>query len=85
MWKKVEAMKDLLFHSPNYYPAWVAPLSIEFPRQEWAVISFSRGSCLPRNWTPVSCVSGIFFTVWATRQPTRVNEEDLLQQDMSKR
>ena len=42
------AMKDLLFHSPNYYPAWVAPLSIEFPRQEyWSGQPFPSPGDLP--------------------------------------
>ena len=26
---------------------------------EWVAISSSRGSCQPRNWTPISCVSCI--------------------------
>ena len=34
---------------------------------EWVVIPFSRGSSQPRDWTQVSCIAGIFFTVWATR------------------
>ena len=34
---------------------------------EWSVISFSRGSSQPRNWTPVSCITGRFFTNWAMR------------------
>ena len=34
---------------------------------EWAVISFSRGSSPPRNWTLVSCIAGRFFTDEATR------------------
>ena len=29
---------------------------------EWVPISFSRGSSWPRDWTRVSCTSGIFFT-----------------------
>ena len=34
---------------------------------EWVAISFSRGS-RPRDRTPVSCIAGRFFTVWATRE-----------------
>ena len=37
---------------------------------EWVVISFSRGSLWPRSQTWVSwvsCITGGFFTVWATR------------------
>ena len=36
---------------------------------EWVAISSSRGSCLPRNWTHVSCVSCIgrqICCLWAT-------------------
>ena len=58
-----------------------APLSMEFSRQEsmkfskfntveWVVISFSRGSFQPRDWTHISYVSYIanlvFFTTSAT-------------------
>ena len=35
-------------------------------------ISFSRGSCRPREWTCVSwvsCITGRFFTCWAIRDP----------------
>ena len=35
---------------------------------EWIVISLSRGSSQPRNWTQVSHTAGRLFTVWATRQ-----------------
>ena len=35
---------------------------------EWIVISFSRGSSQPRDWTRVSCIIGRRFTVWATRE-----------------
>ena len=37
---------------------------------EWTVISFSRESSWPRNWTQVFCIAGRFFTaklfVWIT-------------------
>ena len=35
---------------------------------EWGVISFSRGSFWPRLWTPVSCITGEFFSDWATTE-----------------
>ena len=35
---------------------------------EWVAYPFSRGSSLPRNQTGVSCISGRFFTSWATRE-----------------
>ena len=31
----------------------------------WIAIPFSRGSSPPRDWTPVSCIAGRFFTIWA--------------------
>ena len=33
---------------------------------EWVAIPFSRGSSWPRDRTHVSCITGGFFTVWAT-------------------
>jgi len=35
---------------------------------EWVACPFSRGSSWPRNWTGISCISGGFFTSWATRE-----------------
>ena len=35
---------------------------------EWVAISFPRGSSWPRDRTHVSCISGRFFTIWATRK-----------------
>ena len=35
---------------------------------EWVAISFSRGSCWPRDQTQVSHIVGRRFTVWATRE-----------------
>ena len=39
---------------------------------EWFAISFSRGSSWPRDWTQVSCTAGRLFTIWATREASRV-------------
>ena len=33
---------------------------------EWVAMPFSRGSSRPRDQTPVSCIAGRFFTIWAT-------------------
>ena len=33
---------------------------------EWVAVSFSRATSQPRDQTPVSCIAGAFFTVWAT-------------------
>ena len=35
---------------------------------EWVAFPFSRGSSQPRDRTQVSCISGTFFTSWATRE-----------------
>ena len=35
---------------------------------EWVAISFSRGYSWHRDRTPISCIAGGFFTVWATRE-----------------
>ena len=35
---------------------------------EWVAISYSRRASKPRNQTQVSCITGRFFTVWATRE-----------------
>ena len=37
---------------------------------EWTAMPFSRGSSRPRDQTPVSCITGRFFTIWDTRNPT---------------
>ena len=36
---------------------------------EWVALPSSRGSSQLRDQTQVSCISGRFFTVWATREP----------------
>ena len=35
---------------------------------QWVAVPISRGSSQPRDRTQVSCVTGGFFTVWATRE-----------------
>ena len=37
---------------------------------EWVAISYFRGSSGPRDWRPVSCIAGRFFTTWAIRECT---------------
>ena len=39
---------------------------------EWVAIPSSRGSSQPRDQTQVSCISGRFFTIWATREAQRL-------------
>ena len=38
---------------------------------EWVAVPFSRGSSWPRGWSPVSCIAGGFFTVWAIGKTLR--------------
>ena len=38
---------------------------------EWVAIPFSRGSSRTRDRTRVSCITGRFFTIWATREASR--------------
>ena len=45
------------------YP-WDSPARI----LEWVDIPFSGVSSWPRAWTPVSCIAGRLFTIWATRE-----------------
>ena len=35
---------------------------------EWVAILFSRASSPARDWTPVSCIAGKFFTICATTE-----------------
>ena len=45
----------------------------DFPARilEWVAISFSRGSSQHRDQTSISCIAGIFFTVWTTKGETK--------------
>ena len=56
-----------LFETPQTV-ACQAPLSMEFPSQE-----YWSGSSWPRDQTLVSCTAGRFFIVWATRVSTSPN------------
>ena len=38
---------------------------------QWVAIPFCRGSSQPRDRTEVSCLSGRFFTIWATREASK--------------
>ena len=35
---------------------------------EWVATPFSRASSQPRDWTRVSCIAGISFTIWAAKE-----------------
>ena len=58
MWKSLSCVQ--LFGTP-----WTVQ-SMKLSRSEY--IAFSRGSFQPRNQTLSSCISGRFFTSWATRK-----------------
>lgn len=45
-----------------------APLSVDFSRQEYWRIFFSRWFSQPRDWTGVSFIVGRFSTIWTTRE-----------------
>ena len=47
-------------------PGFSARLIIQAWILEWVAIPFSRGSFLPKDRTRISCISGRFFTIWAT-------------------
>ena len=67
-WKSLS--HALLFATP-WVVAHQAPLSMAILQArilEWVAIPFSRGLSWPRDWTWVSCISGGFFTIWATRE-----------------
>ena len=53
---------------------------------EWVAVPFPRGSSQPRDWTQVSCISGGFFTIWATREDktemTEINEYNFIRKDL---
>ena len=48
-----------------------APLSMRIFQArilKWVAMPSSRGSAQTRDWTQVSHMAGIFFTIWATRE-----------------
>ena len=45
---------------------------------EWVVMSSSRGSSQPRDWTQVSCIAGRFFTIWATTVGHKCLENEIV-------
>ena len=69
---------------PTLVTPWIvahqAPLFMDFPGRilEWVVISFSRASSQPRDWTWVSCIAGWFFTIWVIREAPGVGNLNFL-------
>ena len=63
--------EKLLSHVWPFVTPWTIQ-SMEFSRPEyweWVAFPFSRGSAPPRNQTQIFCITGRFFTSWATNYP----------------
>ena len=60
----------LAFCNPMYCSP-LGSLSMKFSRQEYySSHSLLQGSSWAKGWTWVSCITGRFFTIWATRECT---------------
>ena len=60
-----------------------APLSMGILQErilEWVAMPSSSRSSQPRNWTPVSCIAGRFFTSWTTREAQICHYTPVIQQ-----
>ena len=58
----------LISHVWLFATAWTIQ-SMEFSRPEyWRAFCFSRGSFQYRDWIQISCITGRFFTSWATKE-----------------
>ena len=58
--------------------AFQCPLSMKFSGiMEWFAIPFSRRSFWPRGQIQVSCITGRFFIIWATREAGEVAQSCL--------
>ena len=49
----------------------------------WVAVSFTRGSSRPRDGPWVSCITGRFFTIWATGKPLNVQAEGQLEEQLT--
>ena len=60
--------------SESLWPPWTIQFYIQDYKilqvtiLEWVAFPFSRASSQPRDQTKVSCIAGIFFSSWATRE-----------------
>ena len=59
-----------LSHAPTGCSPWGSSVRgiLQARILEWVTISFSRGSSQPRDQTQFSCITGRFFTIWATKK-----------------
>ena len=74
LWKLMLITRSCLtlYNPMDFSPAGSSVYGVLQARiQEWVVISFSRGSSQPRDWTRVTRIAGRFFTIWATREALR--------------
>ena len=57
-------------HSVMFNSLWSLTVhgSLQVKILEWVTYPFSSGSSWPRNWTRISCITGGFFTSWATME-----------------
>ena len=61
-------VSDYLWSHGSHPPGFSVQGIFQARISDWVAIPFSRRSSWPRNWTLVSCVTGLFFTLWATRE-----------------
>ena len=81
IWPKRKSWEELnKCHGMNSVVLKHAPLSMEFSRQEyWSGLPFPSPGDLPwtRDQTLVSCITGRFFTIWATREAQTISANHL--------
>ena len=68
-WSEVTSLSHVRLFATPWTVAHQAPPSMGFSMArilEWVVLSFSRGSSQPRDWTRVSLLAGKHFNLWAT-------------------
>ena len=71
VWSVLSCFSHVWLFVTPWTVACQAPLSIRILQariQEWVAMQSSKGSSRLRDWTQVSCITGRFFTIWATRE-----------------
>ena len=58
-WTQISTLQGILYHLSHQGSLWIL---------QWVAYPFFRRSSQPRNQIRVSCISGGFFTSWATRE-----------------
>ena len=70
-WSEVKSLSCVWLFATPWTVAHQAPLCMRFFQArilEWVAIFFSRGSSIPRDQTPVSCIGRWILHHWATRE-----------------